>query len=520
MTAKSPRRWWVLGALVLSAIVVGVDVNVLSVALPTLARDLGASTAQLQWIVDSYTLVGAALLLPAGMLGDRFGRKRILLVSIAAFGVASVACALAPSADALIVTRGALGAAAAFILPLTIAVLPVLFDGPDRSRAITVATAANVAALPLGPILGGILLSNFWWGSVFLVNVPFVALAFVAVWRLMPESRGAATGRFDVAGIGVSAVALVSLVFGVISAGESGWTNAATLVPLTVGLVALVLFVAWERRVERRGGQPLADLSLFRSRAFTTGTALATLVIFAMFGMSFTVPQYFQAIGGADVLAVGLRMVPMVGGLLVGAAIAQRLVGRLGPKGVVAIGFAVLAGAYGVGATTSLGSGDGFVLGWITAMGLGLGFAMPTTIDVALGALSADRAGAGTALMMSVRQVGGAFGVAILGSILNATYRAGVDVAGLPAEAAAIVQKSVFGGIAVAARAGSDALLASVRTSFVFGMDLLLVACAGIAVVAAVVALAFLPRSAAAVETSGEIGPAQTKAGAAFEATP
>lgn len=508
MSGSDSRRWWVLAALVLSAIVVGVDVNVLSVALPTLATDLGASTAQLQWIVNSYTLVGAALLLPAGMLGDRYGRKRLLLGALIVFGVASAASTFAPTANALIVGRAVLGAAAAFIIPLTIAVLPVLFQGEERSRAVAIATAANIAALPIGPIVGGVILSNFWWGAIFLINVPTVAIAVLAVARLMPESRGSTVGRLDVVGFVASSAALVALVYGVIAAGENGWTDPATLSALAFGTIALVLFGAWEVRLDGRGGQPLVDLSLFRSRAFTAGSALATLIVFAMFGMSFTTPQYFQAVGGADVLGVGLRMLPMVAGLLVGAGVAQRFGGRIGTKATVATGFLILAAAFGVGATTTVASGDLFVLGWITAMGFGLGVAMPTTIDAALGALSADRAGAGTALLFSIRQVGGAFGVAILGSVLNAAYRSRVDVAGLSPEAAAAAQKSVFGGIAVAQQEGSAALLDSAVASFMSGMDLLLVVCAGIALVAAGVAVAFLPNAAATEAHEDRLEPA------------
>jgi MFS transporter, DHA2 family, multidrug resistance protein len=493
MNGSGPRRWWALGALVLSAVVVGIDVNVLAVALPTLASALHASTAQLQWFVDAYTLVGAATLLPAGMLGDRFGRRRVLLLALGLFGIASAGCAFATTSATLIGARAVLGLAAAFILPLAIAVVPVIFSPSERPRAIAIVASANIASLPLGPILGGWLLTNFWWGSVFLINLPVVVVAMIAVARLMPESRGSTGSAFDAVGIGVSSLGLAALVFGVITAGESGWTAPTTLATLLLGVLLLVGFVVWERRRVAAGEQPLVDLGLFRSPGFTWGTLLATLVTFAMFGMSFTTPQYFQAVRGADALGVGLRMIPMVLGLLVGLLTAQRTVSRVGATAIAAVGFLILGAALLAGSATTVSSGDAFVLAWVTAMGLGLGFAMPTTINAAMSALTVERAGSGSALMMAVRQVGGAFGVAILGSVLNVAYRSRLDVAALPAAAAQAAQRSVFGGLAVAREAGSAALGNSVRLAFVGGMDVLLVVCSVIAVVAAVLAVAFLP---------------------------
>src|SRR6266540_2143601 len=497
MKSSGTRRWWALGALALSVLVVGLDLTVLNLALATLATALHASTTALQWIVDAYSLVLAAMLLPAGLLGDRFGRKKLLLGALLVFGVASLACAYASSADLLIAARAVLGLGAAFIIPLSLSVLPVLFSEEERRTAITITVGATFVAFPIGPILGGWLLTHFWWGSVFLINVPVIALALLAVTALLPESRSAERPRLDVAGVLVSSAGLAGLTYGAIEAGQRGWGNPGALAAIIAGALVLVAFVRLERAVSRRpDGQPLVDLSLFSSASFTWGTILATVVSFAMFGLLFAVPQYFQAVGGADAMGAGLRLLPLIGGLMVGAGVADRLARVAGAKNTVALGFAVMAVGLGAGATTSLQTSEGFTLGWVAVLGAGLGLAMPTAMDAALGALSKDRSGAGSALIMAVRQVGATIGVAVLGSILNAGYHARLDLTGLPPRVADTVRDSVAAGVAVAHQLGSGPLLGSVRAAFVHGMDLLLWVCAGLAVVGVVLALAFLPRRA------------------------
>jgi DHA2 family multidrug resistance protein-like MFS transporter len=501
MTASEPRRWWALGALALSVLVVGLDLTVLNLALPTLATALHASTAQLQWIVDAYSLVLAALLLPAGLLGDRLGRKKLLLAALAVFGAASLACAYASSANLLITARAVLGLGAACIIPLSLSVLPVLFSEEERPRAITITVGATFVAFPIGPILGGWLLTHYWWGSVFLINVPVIALALLAVTVLMPESRSAQRPRLDLVGIVVSSLGLAALTYGAIDAGQHGWGDVGALAAMLAGAGVLAGFVGWERRVAHRpAGQPLVDLTLFRSASFTWGTILATMVSFAMFGLLFAVPQYFQAVRGTDAMGAGLRLLPLIGGLMVGAVVADRLARLAGAKATVALGFAVMAAGLAAGATTSLHTSNQFTLAWVAVLGAGLGLAMPTAMDAALGALSKERSGAGSALIMAVRQVGATIGVAVLGSVLNAGYHARLDVTSLPAQVADAVRDSAAAGVAVAHQLGSAALLDSVRAAFVHGMDTLLWTCGGLAVAGVMLALAFLPRRAATVE--------------------
>ncbi|HEX6738405.1 MAG TPA: DHA2 family efflux MFS transporter permease subunit [Vicinamibacteria bacterium] len=487
--AGARSRWWALGALVPAVVAVGVDGTVLSVALPTLAGALRASTDQLQWFVAAYTLVFAAAMLPAGLLGDRFGRKKLLLGALALFGLASLGCSYAGSAGAFIAARAVLGLAAATVLPLSLAVLPVLFSHEERPKAIALWAGASLVAYPIGPILGGWLLTHFRWGSVFLINVPVVVIALIAVGALLPESRSAARPRLDLAGVLASSAGLSGLTYGVIEAGQRGWGDPGALAAMLAGVLVLAGFVLWERRV----GQPLVDLALFRSAGFTAGTLLASMVSFAMVGVLFAMPQYFQAVGGVDAMGSGLRLLPLIGGMVVGLAAGNRLAPRTDAKVTVALGFALLAGGLAAGATTNVRSGDGFAAAWTAVCGLGLGVGLPAAMDAALGALSAERSGVGSALIQALRMVAGTIGVALLGTVLNAGYRGRLDLAGLPAPAADAVRQSVATGVAVARQLGSAALLDAVRAAFVHGMDAMLWVSGGAAALGVVVALAFLP---------------------------
>ena len=517
--AAGRRRWWALGALAVSGLVVGLDLTVLNLALPTLAVGLHVRNGGvLQWFVVSYSLVFAAMLLPAGLLGDRYGRKKLLLVALVVFGVASLACAYSTSAGQLIAARAFLGLGAAFIVPLSVAVIPVLFSEDERQRAITVVMGMTMVAYPIGPILGGWLLTHFWWGSVFLINVPVIAVALVAVALLMPESRSAEHARIDYVGVLLSSVGLTVLSYGLIEAGQKGWGDVVNLLAMASGVLVVVAFVAWERAVSRRrAARPLIDLTLFGSRGFTWGTILATLVSFAMFGLLFTVPTYYEAIVGVGPLGAGVRLLPMIGGLVVGAVLADRLARSVGVKLTVAWGFLLLAAGLLMGALTTVGSGYGYAAVWVIVIGAGLGFALPGAMNAALGALSAERSGVGSALIMAMRQVGGTFGVAILGSILSSAYRSGLRAAVVPAGLAAVVRDSVSEGVAVAHKLGSAALFDTVRAAFVHAMDVMLAVCAGIAVVGIVLALVFLPRRSEPVEAAepSAAAPAGAAAGAA-----
>jgi MFS transporter, DHA2 family, multidrug resistance protein len=524
MTATESRRWWALAALSLSVLVVALDLFVLTLALPTVSADLHASSGDLEWFVDAYSLVLAAALLPAGLLGDRIGRKSILVGALALFGVASLACAYSTSSGALIAARAVLGLAAAVILPMALAVLPVMFSAQERPRAIAAVGGATFLGYPIGPILGGYLLDHFWWGSVFLINIPVVLIAIVAVATLMPESRGDAGSRIDIPGIVISSAGLTLLTYGLIKAGDSGWSNLVAIVTMSAGAVVCAAFVAWERHVRATGSMPLVDLELFGSAGFTWGTVLSTLVSFALFGLVFAMPQYFLDVRGLDSLAAGIRMLPMIGGLAVGLIIGQRLQAQRkarraggvtstsaaeaagsGPivsaKILVTAGFLVMAVALAVGASTTIASGTAFAAIWFAATGLGLGLSMPTALNAALGALAPARSGSGSALITAMRQVGGTIGVAVLGTILANVYRSHLQLGAAASATAGLIRRGVAEGVGVAQQAHSGALLAIVRTAYVHGLDVMLWVCSGIAVVSAILALAFLPRRA-----DGELG--------------
>jgi len=494
MKVLGARRWWAVGALVLAVLAVGFDVTILSLALPALATGLHASTSELQWFVAAYTLVFAAAMIPGGMLGDRFGRRKLLLIALVIFGGSSLAAAYAPSAGAFVAARAVLGLGGAVILPMVLGVVPTLFSPTERRRAIAIVMAATMLGYPVGPILGGWLLGHFWWGSVFLINVPVVILALLAVVAWLPESRDTRPRRLDVPGVLTSSAGLAALTYGVIQAGQYGWGDLTAAGPLLGGAVLTGCFVAWERRAS----EPLVDLTLFRTAAFTVGTLLSTAVSFVMFGVLFAVPQYYQAVLGTDPMGGGVRLLPMIGGILAGAVVADRFAVRMGARAVAGLGFVLLAGALLAGATTSVGSGYAPTAAWITVAGLGLGFVLPVAMDAAIGTLREEAGGVGSALIQAVRMVGGSFGAAILGSALNAGYRGHLDLTGLPPAAGHAVREGVYGGLEVARRTGSAALAGNVRAAFVHGMDVLLLMSAGLAVLGALLAL-FLPSRPAEV---------------------
>ena len=495
MNAAPTRKWWALAAMSLAVLVAGLDATVLSLALPTLAGALHASEAQLQWFIAGYALLLAAAMLPAGLLGDRYGRKKVLLASLALFGAGSIACAYAPAAGAFIAARSVLGLAGAGLITMALSGVTVLFNEKERPRAVGIWSMANFLALPIGPLLGGWLLKHYWWGWVFLINVPVVVVTLIAVWLLVPESRSATRPGLDPVGVLSSSAGLAAVTYGLIEAGQQGWGSASALFPLAVGMLVLLAFGLWERRLSRRpDGQPLVDLSLFHSRNFTWGTILAAVGVLAMFGVLFTMPQYFQAISGNDAQGAGLRLLPLIGGLVLGAGLADRLAARIGAKLTVVLGFLLLATGLAIGATTTSTAGNGFAAAWMALCGAGMGLALATAASGALIELSAERSGVGSAVLQAVNKLGGPFGAAILGSVLNSTYRGRLDVAGLPAGAVSAAHQSVFAGVTTAHQLGSAALLDAVRSAFVAGMDASLVVAAGFALAGALLALAFLPQ--------------------------
>ncbi|WP_426508379.1 MFS transporter [Dactylosporangium sp. McL0621] len=478
---SSPRRWWALIAIVLCVLTVGFDTTILNVALPTLATALDAGSDDLQWIVNAYVLVFAGLLLPMGALGDRYGRKRLLAIGLLLFAAASLVAVFATDAAQVIAARALMGVGGAILTPLTMAVLPVLFDERERGKAISLLTMGMGLGLPLGPIMGGYLLEHFWWGSIFVINVPVALIALVAVLFLVPESRSATPKRVDLPGAGLSTLGLIFVVYGVIEAPTQGWTAPKVLGALVAGAALLATFVL----VERRAASPMIDLTLFRKPRFAWGTAAGTLASFALFGVLFILPQYLQAVRGNDALGVGLRLLPLIAGLFVGAPLGERIARLTATRLPVALGLLIGGVGLALGARTEVGSGYGSVATWLAIAGAGIGLALTPAMDAVLGSLPRDEAGSGTAITMTFRQVAGALGVALLGSLTTAVYRDRLDQA----------PEAAKRSIAAAVRLGDPALAAAARTAFVDAMSAVMLVCAAIAVVGSILVAVFLPNA-------------------------
>jgi MFS transporter, DHA2 family, multidrug resistance protein len=502
------HRWLAMGATSLALVTIGLDQTVLNLALPTLSRALNASESQLQWFVTAYTLALAAAMLPSGLIGDRYGRKTVLLGALILFGAMSVACAYSPNAAVFIAARTGLGAAGAALVVMSLSIVTVLFDTGERARAMGIWAAGNFLALPLGPIVGGFILSHYWWGFVFLMNVPVVLIGLAAVAAFVPQSRSERRPSIDVVGVALSSAGLAALMYGLVQAGDNGWGSSDAIVPSLAGLVALAAFAVWEWWLTvRPNGQPLIDLGLFRSRSFSVGLVLASAGVFGMFGVLFALPQYLQGIMGLDAQGAGLRFLPMIAGMIVGAVPADRIAARIGSKLTVAAGFAFMAAGMFAGGAMTVSTGDAYIAAFSFVVGAGAGMGLATSAAAAIVELSAERSGVGGALIQAVVKLGPAFGATILGSVLNATYQSHVSVAGLSPEVAHEVKQSVFNALGVAGQLNSAALADSARTAFVAGMDDAMRVAAAIAMVAAVAALALLPRRAAAASAAAEAVP-------------
>ncbi|WP_333768319.1 MFS transporter [Streptomyces sp. IBSBF 2435] len=489
-----PRRWLALIALCMSMLVLSFDTTILNVALPTMADRIGADTGDMQWIVDSYTVVFAAVMLPAGLIGDRFGRRRMLVAGLAVFLAGSVIGSLVDTPGPVIAARTVMGFGGAFVMPLALSVIPSLFGAAERPKAVALVSTAMAFGMPLGPIIGGTLLQHFWWGSVFLINIPLVALAIVACFALLPETTDPAAPRVHATSTFYAAAGLGALVYGIIEAPSRGWGDPLVVTVLAASIALLAALVLRERTVER----PMLDMSLLRQRGFLWNAVAATLVSFILTGMIFVLPSYLQTTLGYDALGTGLRLLPMMGGLMVAARLGPALVARTGPRPVIVAGLLALAAGAFLGATTAVGDGYGGTALWLAVAGVGFGLSIVPSMNSALGALPRERAGSGSGLLQTLRQTGAAVGVAILGSVLAAGYTDRLDTGGLSPEAAHTARDSVVGAHAVAARLGDRALTASADASYLHGMNLALVVCGAASLATAVLVAAFLPNPRAA----------------------
>jgi DHA2 family multidrug resistance protein-like MFS transporter len=507
-----PRRWQALAVLALSLLVICIDNTILNVALPSLRADLGADSSETQWIVDSYMLVFAGLLLVGGTLGDRFGRRRALFAGLGIFGAGSVLAALSGSAHELIAARALMGVGSAAIMPATLSILTNIFPAEERPRAIAAWAAVSGLGIALGPISGGLLLEQFGWTSAFLVNVPIVVVAIVAGAILVPESRDESSPRVDVVGAGLSIAGLTAVVWGLIEASDRGWTDPLILGAFAGGAAVLGAFLAWERRT----AHPMLDVEIFRNLRFSAASVSVTLVFFALMGTSFLLTTYLQTVMGYDALGAGVRLLPLAAGLIVGSRLSVALASRLGTKVVVAVGLATVAAALAVLSTADVGSGYELVAAALTLMGLGMALGMAPATEAIMGSLPPAKAGVGSAMNDVVREVGGTLGVAVLGSVLASSYGSGLGTAadGLPADAAAAASDSVGGAHEVAAQLGGETaarLIDAADQAFVHAMSTATTIGAAVALLGAAIALAFLParaRPTAAPVPGGQLKPA------------
>ncbi|MGY1855284.1 MFS transporter [Modestobacter sp. SYSU DS0290] len=500
LPAGYDRRWWVLATMVVCLLMVIMGNTILNVALPTLQRELDATQGELQWAIDSYILVFAGLLFSWGVLGDRFGRRKVLLAGLTIFAVGSVLAAFSDSALELIAWRAVMGVGGAAVQPATLAVITNVFPAGERGRAIGLWAGASGLAVAGGPLAGGLVLEHYWWGAVFLLGVPVAAVGVLGILLVVPESRDPAPGRLDVPGVLLSIVALAGLVFGIIRGGSDGWSAPLTWAPLGGGALLLAFFVWWQRRTTH----PALDVTLFRNPAFSAAAGALTLNFFALQGATFYLVYYLQGVREYSPLASGASLVPVALGIAVMAPRSSVLAERFGAKAVCATGFTLIALSFAGIQLLDADTPLWLVLSVLALQGIGMGSVMAPATESIMSVVPREKAGAGAAVNNAVRQVGGALGVAILGSVLAGAYatRLGDDVDALPPAAREQASESIIGTLAAVERAraaggeaasGVGAVVEPAREAFVGAMHLTAVGTAGCAVIAAVVVLVWLP---------------------------
>ncbi|MCK8432164.1 MFS transporter [Streptomyces sp. D2-8] len=503
------RRWAILGVLMMSLLIVVLDNSILNVAIKTISTPaptgLGATQSELEWAINAYTLVFAGLLFTAGLLGDRLGRKRVLLGGLAVFGIGSACAAFSGSPGELITFRAVMGLGAAFVMPATLAVLMNVFEREEQPKAIGIWSGGVGLAIAIGPITGGVLLDHFWWGSVFLINVPIVLLALALMLWLVPDSRDPAPGRIDPVGVVLSVVGLVLLVYGIIEGGRlADFTDATVLATIGAGLAVLVAFVVFEKRSDH----PSVDVTYFRSKVFSAAIAAVALVFFALMGVTFFSVFYTQSVRGYSPLQTGLLMLPLAAAQLIFAPRARLVVDRFGNRATTTAGLLVIAAT--LAAFTTLDAGTPI---WILEvifflMGTGTAHIMTPVSVVIMQALPREKAGSASALSNTFRQVGGALGIAVLGSVLSTAYRTGIEdkLGALPPALRHTAGESIEATLGVAAELGprGESLVTPAYDAYLHAMHVTALCGAGVALAGAVVVVLCLPGKPSASQQADE----------------
>lgn len=464
-----PQRWLILGVICLAQLTVLLDNTVLSVAIPSLTRELHASTADIQWMINAYSLVQSGLLLTAGNAADRYGRKKMLVAGLAVFGTGSLAAGLATTSGQLVAARAGMGVGGALLMTTTLAVVVQIFDDAERVRAIALWSTVSSLGFAAGPLVGGVMLDHFWWGAIFLINIPVAAVGLFAVVALVPESRNPEGDRPDLLGALLSTIGMTAVVYAIISGPEHGWTSAPVTAAAAGGLLVLGCFVLWELRTPH----PMLDMHFFRDQRFTGAVAGAVLVAFGMTGSLFLLTQHLQFVLGYGPLDAGLRTAPLA--LTVVAlnltGIGARLVTRLGTPAVIAYGMTLVAA--GLAAIALLGShGYGGMLLGLVVMGAGVALSMPAMANAIMSAIPPEKAGVGAGINGTLAEFGNGLGVAVLGAVLNSRFAAlapaAVGAVSLPAALAgadgagerARIEDAFASGLETSQLAGAVAVLA------------------------------------------------------------
>jgi len=496
-TREYRMRWWTLVVIAVSILIVVLDSTIINIALPTLQREMNTTLSELQWIINAYIMVFGALMLTTGALGDRWGRARMLQAGIIVFAGGSLGAVFASSGGQLILWRAFMGIGGAMILPATLAIVTNVFPREERGKAIGVWAGLNGIGIALGPIIGGLIIENLQWNWIFLINLPIAAVALIAGWFLVPNSRDPNPKRLDIPGTILSTAGLASLVFGLIQGGKDGWADPAVVGTLAGGIVLISLFVLWERRT----AHPVLEIEFFKNPRFSAGVGAVCLMALGMIGITFGLTLYMQFVQGYTALETGIRFVPLALGIFIGAGSADRVVARLGTTWVIILGFigTALAGALVAfwqvdTAYWQLGLilfGLGFFLGYIAA---------PAT-DAVMGSLSEARAGIGSAMNTVGRMIAGSIGVAVIGSALSTIYsssfeKAVAKIPGLPAEITSAASDSVGVAVTVAQQlpAGlADALAGIAKESFMDGWQVMAFVTCAISVIGAAIIYKFMP---------------------------
>ncbi|MER6996937.1 MFS transporter [Streptomyces sp. NPDC000410] len=456
---RSPHRWWILIVLCLSTLVLVVDSMALTVAVPAMTEDIGASPQQIQWILDSYVLVFAGLLLTSGSLGDRFGRRKVMIIGLLLFGAASLAAVFCTTPGEVIAVRTAMGVGGALIMPSTLSILITVFDEEERPKAMAAWGSVSMLGLVGSPVLGGVLIDHFSWHSIFFINVPVVVLAVAAGLLLMPESK-APWQKADPLGAVLSAVGMTALVWWIIEIPQHGAFEGRGLVTLAIAVASLVGFVVWENAT----ASPMVPLVLFKHRNFTGGSISLALVQIGNGGLLLILTQYLQSVLGYSPVKAGLAFTPLAVAALIGNGAGAKLAAKVGYRWLILAGMLLMAASFGL--LTSVTTDSGFTVPAVALglLGLGAGMAMPAAVGALMGTIPADKAGVGSALNDTIQQAGTALGIAILGSLLTSTFSAEMP-AGTPEQA----KQSINGALAVAQ--GDAGLVQAAKEAFTASMS-------------------------------------------------